>query len=58
MFIFFSPFYDLLVIGESLKRILSNGVLDKIDKALMFLMKKSASGAVDQAMVGLPFCSD
>lgn len=33
--------------GDSLKKVLDSGVRDKMNKAMMFLVKKSASGAVD-----------
>lgn len=47
---YFLPFS--LVAREPLKKVLSSGVLDKMDKAMMFLVQKSASGVVDQSRVG------
>lgn len=41
-----------LVAGDSLKKVLRSGVLDKMDWAIMDLVKKSVAGAVDQARVG------
>lgn len=38
--------------GESLKEILNNRVLGEMEKAMMLLVKKSASGAVDRARAG------
>lgn len=40
-------FFLYAVCGDSLKKILDSGVRDKMNKAMMFLVKKSASGAVD-----------
>lgn len=38
-----------LVVGNSLRKVLSSGVLDKMEKAMMMLVRKSAAGVVDQA---------
>lgn len=41
-----------VVAGKPLKKVLNSNVLDKIVKAMMLLVQKSASGAVDQARAG------
>lgn len=37
----------LSVCGDSLKKILDNGLREKMNRAMMFLVQKSAAGAVD-----------
>lgn len=38
-----------LVVGNSLRKVLSSRVLNKMEKAMMMLIRKSAAGVVDQA---------
>lgn len=38
-----------LVAGNSLRKVLSSGVLDKMEKSIMLLVRKSASCVIEQA---------
>lgn len=40
------------VAGEGLRKVLENGVTFEMDKAMMLLVQKSSSGAVDRARAG------
>lgn len=42
----------LSVAGKSLKKVLSRGVREKMDKAMMYLVQKSTAGTVDRDQAG------
>lgn len=52
MFILVPCFTNISVFGETLKNTLSSGVREKMEKAMMLLIKKASSGSIDQAKAG------